>query len=379
MTAPTTPQLHSIVQTNVLYIAFELSKEKWKVAICAGIPDEMLRDTVDADDYEALGRFLFRAQAHFQIDNVLKIYSVYEAGFDGFRIHRALTEAGFTNFVIDPASIEVNRRGRRRKTDKIDVRHLLRKLVAFLHGDRAVFSVCEVPDRQDEDDRRLEREFRTLTDDRTRLLNRAGGLLRLHGLDGSVRKLLEDLDDLTSFDSRPIPLHAEHELARLWIRICGLDEQLEQIKRERKERLAVDDPKSQKAHKIMRLKGVGAQLAWVLTVEMFGWRAFANRRQIGRFVGFDSAPYDTGKATGRTQGISKAGNKWVRAIGYSLVMNWLRWQPESELSQWYQQRYKNASSKDKHKGKVALARKLLVRIWRWVEFDEVPRGVVFSD
>lgn len=358
-----------------VYMAFELADSKWKLGLSRGVGDEIVVREVSARDLAQVSAVLLEYADEKGVNGQMRVRTIYEAGFDSFWLHHRLTDLGILNVVVDAGSIETNRRGRRRKTDRLDVRHLVRKLIQYEMGDTDVFSVCNVPSRQDESDRRLERERQRLSKEKTGHRNRITGLLKLHGLKAKIDDaLFEELDDLVAKDGSRLGYQEKQELRREYTRLKLVEEQLDELDEELEQRIARGDAKSQMVRKLARLKGIGYRLAYGLVAEMFGWREFNNRDEVSSYVGLDSAPYDTGNSSGKSQGISKAGNRWVRAIMHSVALNWLRWQPDSHLSQWYRNKYDGASRSERKKGRVALARKILVRLWKWLESDELPWG-----
>lgn len=380
MTRETTLQDVSSSVGSFLYMGFELSAETWLIALSGGLGEEIVVRSCRAGDIKGLVELVQTAVTKLGISELAGIRSAYEAGFDGFWLHNTLRQAGIDNVVVDSASIESNARGRRRKSDRLDARQIVRKLIQYWLGDNEVWSVCRVPSRQDEDDRRFERERQQLTKERTAQKNRLGGLLKARGVKRAIdKKLIHDLDELVTGDGTPLGKQEKREIRRVYQRWSLADMQLKDLSAELDARIEDKDEKAVMVQSLVRLKGIGTRLAWGLVAELFGWRTFKNRNHLSSYVGLDSAPYDTGRSTGRTQGISKAGNRWVRAIMHSVVVNWLRWQSDSELTQWYRQKYDEVSKSERRKGLVALARKILVRLWRWVEFDEAPRYAEIAD
>ena len=359
-------------QSAVLYMAFDLGKRNWYLAFSTGVGDEIYERQCKARSFPRLFQLINEMAERFGVEEFSAVRSAYEAGFDAFWLHRVLVEEGIENLVVDSASIEGNRRGRRSKSDRIDARQLLRKSIQYWAGDREVFSVCKVPSRGDEDDRRMERDWQTLSGEKTAHTNRMKGLLQALGIFDPPAKVMLNLDTYN------LGAHEKANLRRENARLELVKTQLAELAAERDARLKVDDAKSAKTKKLMRLRGLGARTSWGLVAELFGWRKFDRRDQVTSFIGYDSAPYDTGDSTGRSQGISKAGSRWVRAIVHSLVTNWLLWQPDSDLSRWYEQKYGNANRAERRKGRVALGRKILVCLWRYLERDELPRGAIVA-
>ncbi len=365
---------------EVLYMALELSGSKWRVAFATATCERTPQWSIAAGDLAALARTIERAKAKLGVSASAAVRSVYEAGRDGFWLHHWLEAAGIDNRVIDAASIEVSSARKRRKTDRLDARLLLRKLIAFWGGDRRVFSVVRVPPREVEDLRRLERERERLVSEQTGHKNRIASLLALVGhprerLDG---RLPQRLPQLHQWDGSPLPPRLVAEIEREWARLEQVAQQRRAVEAERR-RLVEDRPDSpalQVVRALTRLKGVGPTSAWVLSQELLGWRTFANRRQVAAVAGLTPAPYDSGQIR-RDQGIDKHGNRRVRAVMIELAWRWLHWQPASALSRWFHQRYgAGASRRQRRIGIVALARRLLVQLWRYIDRGELDTAVV---
>ncbi len=380
MTTDTTLQSEDNPLSNVLYISFELSKKSWKLGFSDGDFEHIKIREISSRDIEQLAKEVRWAEEYFDLAEDYEIRSCYEAGLDGFWLHRVLGDLGIQNIVVDPASIEVRRRKRRRKTDRLDARRLVCQLIRYVGGDTRVWSVCQVPTRQDEDDRRIERELKRLKNERTQHVNRIKGLLSTRGLYMEVNdELIESLDELVGRDRAGLGNQLKREIRREYERIQMVDQHIKAVEKERAHQIKQrrDDEKIKKVKFLEMLHGIGEDSAWLLVMEMFGWRQFDNRGQVGSYSGLTPTPHDTGQSR-REQGICKAGNKWVRGRMVQLAWLWLQYQPDSELSQWYQRRFGDASRRQKRVGIVALARKLLVRLWRFVEDGEVPNGAVLT-
>lgn len=360
----------------VLYMAMELSNSKWRLRFGNGttVHDK----TVEAGDQKGLVEAIERARTRLKVAKGAPVRSCYEAGRDGFWLHRFLQEQGVENLVVDPASIEVNRRQRRAKTDRLDAEKLLLMLLRYhLYGEKTVWKICRVPEAESEDERRPGRELDRLTKERTGHLNRIRGLLVTQGVSG-VKPGRVDLETVKEWDGKPLPPALAAELAREQQRLRLVGEQIRQIEAERNQRLAEPQTASdRKAGKLLELRGVGPVSSWMLAKELFGWREFQNRREVGAVAGLTATPYDSGDSS-RSQGISKSGSPWVRSVCVELAWSWLRFQPQSELSKWFAQRFGGGGKRLRRIGIVALARKLLVALWRYVEQDQLPAGAVLS-
>jgi transposase len=325
MIATTRPE--SSVREATLYVAFELSKKNWKLALSSGFGDAPWLRTVPARDLVAVGRALAAGRPRFGLPPTAPVISCYEAGRDGFWIHRALTQLGVANRVVDSASIEVNRRARRAKTDRLDALKLLRMLVRVCHGEQGVWSEVRVPTVTQEAARHVSRERTALVADQTRVMNQ-------------VQAQINELE-------------TEQEAN---VKAAG----------------ASDDARI----RLIRLHGIGVTGASVLVDEGLVWRGFTNRRQIGGLLGFAPTPYNSGEAA-RDQGISGAGNRRLQAVSIQLAWNWIRWQPGSALTRWYCARF-GTGKRVRRIGIVALARKLLIALWRYATQGVLPKGAVLS-
>ena len=304
-----------------------------------------------------------------------RVLSCYEAGRDGFWLHRYLVAAGIENVVVDAASIEINRRAKRTKTDRLDAGKLVRMLVRYASGERKMWSVVHVPSLEAEDQRQIHREIATLKVDHTRHINRIHGLLAGQGLRMSIQAdFLVHLDELRLWDGTPLPAGLRGRLEQEYACLQFVNEQIAAQEAKRRELLRTStEHYVEQVRQLMRLKGIGEQSAWRYVTEFFAWRAFRNRREVGALAGLAPTPYRSGDEQ-HELGISKAGNRWVRAMAIEIAWIWLQFQPESELSQWYWRRF-GAGSKRIHKmGIVALARKLLIALWRYLESGQLPAG-----
>ncbi|WP_070987223.1 IS110 family transposase [Halofilum ochraceum] len=366
--------------TEVMYMALELSGSKWRAAFATPGDERTPQWSIAAGDLAALARTVERAKAKLGGAAGTVVRSVYEAGRDGFWLHRWLQAQGVDNRVIDAGSIEVNTARKRRKTDRLDARLLLRKLIAFWGGDRRVFSVVEVPPQEVEAVRRLERERERLVGESTGHTNRIRSLLALegHARVAVDRHLRERLAELRRWDGTALPRCLIEEIEREFARLEQVREQRRSVEAEQQRLVeAGDEEVMQVVRTLERVKGVGPGSAWILSLEMLGWRRFANRKQVAALAGLAPTPHASGSSE-REQGIDKHGNRRVRAVMVELAWRWLRWQPHSELSQWFRRRYGGASRRQRRIGIVALARRLLVALWRYVARGELDPDVVLS-
>lgn len=362
-------------EAPTLYLACELGWNTWKLAFTTATAQRPRLITIPARDLDALERQITRARRRLGLPENAKVRSVYEAGRDGFWLHRYLTYRGYQNLVVDPASIEVNRRARRAKSDGLDVVKLLAMLQRYHGGERGLWAVVHVPSPEDEDRRAPQRELMALKAERTEHTNRIKGLLAHLGLALTVdAHFPERLAALRQWDGRPVPEHTTARLLREHERWKLVDAQVRD--RENAQRRAIRDdatPQVAQVRQLLDLKGVGPVGAWMLVREIFGWRQIKNRRQLASLVGLTPTPYQSGTSH-REQGISKAGNRRVRWILVELAWMWLQHQPGSVLSRWYQERFGSGHGRSRKVGIVALARKLLVAFWKYLEFGELPAG-----
>jgi transposase len=358
-----------------LYLAFELSNTKWRLGFTVGLGQNPRERTIAAGDVGALEWEIGRAKERFHLGEETRVLSCYEAGRDGFWLHRYLEQAGHENLVVDSASIEVSRRKRRAKTDGMDVGKLLRMLIRYDNRERKVWSVVRVPSKRAEDQRHLHRELMSLKTERTRYVNRIKGLLVGQGVRMPVKgDFVERLEGVRLWDGRALPEGLRARLEYEFSRYEFTQQQIKELEGRRRALIREGEGESiEKVRQLMRLRGIGVNSAWLLVMEFFGWRQFRNRRQVGSLAGLTPTPHQSGEE-GRELGISKAGNVPIRTMMIEIAWGWLRFQPESELSWWYQERFGRGSKRVRKIGIVALARKLLIALWRYVEYGEVPAG-----
>jgi len=362
---------------QALYMSLELANRKWDLAFTRG--GTIRRRSVKAGDGEGTLLEVSRAKERLGLPADARVVSCYEAGRDGFWIHRFLVNHGIENLVVDAASIEVSRRKRRRKTDRLDAEKLVRLLLRHCGGEEKVWGVARVPSEAEEDERRLHRELDRLKKERTSHRNRIRSLLVLHGIrEMPGRDYRRDLARFRTLEGQALPGALRGELERESERLEMLEEQICSVKAARRARLKEPETAGeQRAAKLIRLRGVGPESSWVLSHEFFGWRRFRNRREVGALSGLAGTPYNSGDSS-RDQGISKAGNKRIRCTMIELSWLWLRFQPESALSKWFWKRFGHGSSRMRRIGIVAVARKLLIAFWKYLEWDEVPAGAVLA-
>jgi transposase len=365
-------------------IAIELSKTSWVVGVQTPLSNKISQYRLMGGDWEGLLELIerVRRQVGRELSRPVEMISCYEAGYDGFWLHRLLTAAGVRNHVLDPASLLVNRRARRAKTDRIDVERMLRALNRYLRGEPDACSVVRVPSAEQEDARRLHRERHRLIQERVQHVNRIKGLCATQGI-YDYEPLRSDrkaqLESLRTGDGRPLPARLEAEIMRELQRLELVLEMIAEIEAERDAIVKEAVPQHLNADKIkalVRLKSIGMEFATTLVGEVL-FRSFDNRRQLGSYVGLTPSPYSSG-STDRDQGISKAGNPKARSTMIELAWMWLRHQPDSALSIWFRKRVGDLKGRPRRIAIVAFARKLLVALWRYLEIGLVPAGAVFK-
>jgi transposase len=368
------------ITTGALFVALELGCEKWVLASVAQAAQKPRFRSLSARNLGAFREEIAKAKARFGLSADAPVFTCYEAGRDGFWLHRALTAMGIHNVVVDASSIEVNRRQKHIKSDPVDAAKLVHMLCRYHAGERKVWSVVNVPNVPDEDGRQLHRGMKDLQRQKTECSNRIKGLLASQGLaapvDANFRTRLEGLRD---WADRPVPPGMRLRLLQEYAVWETLHRQERDVANEQERQLREGDEQSlNQMRRLMGLKAVGARTAWILVKELFSWRQIKNGKQLGALVGLTPVPFDSGKSQ-RDQGISKAGNKHVRALMVELAWLWLRWQPTSALSQWYEKRFAQGNKRSRKVGIVALARKLLIALWRFVEQGELPEGAQEKD
>ena len=378
-TTAATRAFQSTAAAPVLHLAFELGQAKWKLGFTTGLGQRPRERTIAARDLRVLAQEMHRAKARFGLPAEARVVSCYEAGREGFWLHRWLVAQGVASHVVDSASIEVNRRKRRAKSDRLDVGKLLYQLVRYLAGERKVWSVVRVPTVAEEDQRQLHRELLTAKRDRARVTNRMKGLLANQGVVLEVDAgFLGELAVVALWDGSALPPGLRARLEREWAKVALLTGQIRQLEGERAEAIRTDPaPAVALVRQLLRVRGIGVNSAWLYVMEFFGWRGFRNRREVGGLAGLTPTPYQSGEVS-REQGIAKAGNRYIRAMAIEIAWGWLRFQPESALSRWYQERFGQGSSRIRRIGIVALARRLLVELWRYLETGMVPEGAVLT-
>lgn len=358
---------------STLYVAFELGKKHWKLAMTSGFGVAPWVRTVCAGDLTAVERDLRLGRVRFGLPAQAAVVSCYEAGRDGFWIHRALTRMGIANRVVDSASIEVSRRARRAKTDRLDALKLVHMLIRVCLGERQVWREVHVPTVADEAARQVSRERTVLKQSQTRAINQMRGWLTTWGAALPSRRRADWWTTVRDWAGAALPAQVQARLARAHEQLALLEVQIATLDAQQHAAAtaAVD---ASPLRQLVRLKGVAATSASVLLDEGLVWRAFRNRREVGGFLGFTPTPYDSGDAV-HEQGISRAGNKRLQVIAIQLAWTWVRWQPQSALTRWFRDRF-GLGKRARRIGIVAVARKLTIALWRYVTSGTVPEGAI---
>jgi len=364
----------------VLYLAFELGWDSWKLAFATGPGPAPRQREMPARDVSRLLLEIAEAKRRLRLPADCPVVSCYEAGRDSFWLHRCLAAHGVQNLIVDSASIEVNRRQRRAKSDDLDVAKLLSMLLRYAGGETKVWSVVQVPTPEEEDARQLHRELITLSHQATEHTNRIKGLLAGFGLVIEIdRHFPKKLKELRQWDGTLVPPALQQRLRCEFERLQVVNRQARRLQQQRvKEVRMKKSPAVQQVRKLLGLKGIGIGSSWLYVHEFFAWRKFKNRKEVGSLAGLTPTPYASGQID-HEQGISKAGNKLMRWMAVEIAWNWLRYQPDSELSRWYYARFGRGSSRQRRIGIVALARKLLVQLWKYLETSVPPAGAQLAD
>ena len=368
---------------GTIFIAIELSQKTWLVTLHSPDKDRISRHRLEGGNHAELLALIdrIRERAARALGGVPAVVSCYEAGYDGFWLHRLLLAAGIANYVFDPASIAVDQRARRVKTDRIDGEKMLRTLMAYLRGEPQVVRIVRVPSAEQEDARRASRERDRLIKEQTAHTNRIKALLRLLGMavgNPRRRNWLSWLATQRDWQGQAVPPQMLSELRHEHARLMLVRERLDALAKTP----AQADPSpaaaqmAERSELLLRLKCLGSAFATTLTHEVF-YKDFHNRREVGSYFGLTPSPWQSG-GIDRDQGISKAGNPRARAKAIELAWLWLRHQPESALSRWFNSRTANAGKRVRRIAIVALARKLIVALWRYLTTGLVPAGATLK-
>lgn len=364
---------------TTIHAAIELSLSSWLVAARVPGTEKLRLHRIEGGDVKALLTLIddLRLRASAKLGQSVDVACCFEAGRDGFWLHRVLTAHDVATYVLEPTSILVNRRARRAKTDRLDAEGMLRVLAAWLGGDRQVCSMVHVPTHEEEDAKRPHREREHLVQDKLRIENRIQALLFTQGIRGrpSLRSWERDIAELRTGDGRMLPPLLRAELDRLRRRLVLTLELIREVEAERTEALTAtaSDAMTQKITALQRIHGIGANFATMLMREVL-YRSFANRRQLASYVGIAPMPYQSG-GVDRDRSISRAGNPRARTTLIQLAWLWLRYQPDSALATWFRERVGTLQGRTRRIAIVAMARKLLIALWRYVETGVIPDGV----
>ena len=367
----------AISNKQSIYAALELSKNSWLLAIQVPGRDNPSLHPIKGGDADGLMAKLDAARKRVAkvTGQTPKVTLCYEAGYDGFWLARFLEQRGIECLVMEPASLQVNRRARRVKTDRIDVERILHTLIAWCRGERHACSMVVLPSVDEEDLRRSHRERDRLIRERTAHINRIKGLLFGQGIRGiNVKSRYKTLKPaaLVTGDGRPLPERLGREITREIERLALVQAQLVEIEHERDKAPTSCEATERKRHQLLCLKGMGPALSSTLTREVY-YRQFANRRQVASYIGITPSAYDSGDGH-RSQGISKAGNRLARVAMVEAAWLWLRHQPDSALTQWFHDRTQGQKGRIRRVMIVALARKLAIALWRYLETGLIPEG-----
>jgi transposase len=349
---------------RTLHLAFDLGNRVWKLAFATTIAHAPRLRTIPARDLAQLAVEIAAAKARFGLPADAPVVTCYEAGRDGFWLHRALTTHGLTSHIVDSASISQNRRARRAKSDRLDATALVRLLLRHHAGERGVWSVVHVPSVEEEDRRHLHRELFTLTRQRARQVTRIKGLLALHGIVlAKPRGVPARQPELRDWCGAPLPPTLAARVTREWARLRAVQRDVVALLAARRQMLAspeaARDPLLRQVEQLRALRGIGEVSAWLYATEFFSWRAFRNRRQVAGLAGLTPTMRASGDRE-QEQGISKAGNARIRALAVELAWSGVRRQPTSALTRWFRERFAAGGGRLRRIGIVAVARKLLI-------------------
>lgn len=359
-----------------IYVAVELSLKSWLVVLYRPDRDRLSRHKLATNDADGLVDLIWRVrdQVAVRIGRPATVATCYEASYDGFWLHRRLAAAGIENLVIDPSSLTVERRARRAKTDRIDGERMVRALMAHRRGEPRVLRAVRVPSPDQEDARRQTRERERLIKEQTAHLNRLKGLLRTLGLAAGQpgrRDWPERLSELRDWQGAPVPPHLRAELEREHARLMLVHAQIRALAAQ-----SVAPETAVRARQLSQLRGIGPVFATTLANELW-WKNFRNRREVAAYCGLTPTPWQSGD-TAYDQGISKAGNRRARTVAVELAWLWLRHQPDSALSRWFHAQVAARGGRGRRIAIVALARKLVIALWRFLTTGLVPSDAVLK-
>lgn len=388
----TNPQSQVNVQQPALHMALELSATKWKLAFSDSLGRNPRIRTIEAGDLGQLQAELTAAKKSFRLDSEAAVVSCYEAGRDAFWVHRCLVAMGIESHIVEPASIQVSRKARRAKTDRLDAVGIVKALLRWRVGDKMACRMIRIPTAEAEDARNLHREMVAIKKEKTAHTNRIKSLLAAQGISGVVidRDFKSYLEEVHSADGRRLLSGLKARLSREFDRLAVAVEQIRQLQMQQAEMLRLAaaeigrvEPSERKssrlaqiAYQLHELSGIGVVTSCTLAAEIFAWRDIQNRRQLGALAGLVPTPHSSGSEE-KELGISKAGRGELRTLLIEIAWGWLSFQPQSELARWYQARFGDGTARNRKRGIVALARKLLVALGRYLRTGAVPEGAVF--
>lgn len=369
----------SSAPTTTLYLAFELGSTKWMLGFTTSPAQRPRLRAIAARDLNALGREVVAAKERFRLAPTTPVQSCYEAGREGFWLHRWLEATGIANIVVDSSSIEVNRRARRAKTDRLDAGRLLQLLMRWAHGERRMWSVVHIPTREAEGQRQLTREITTVKEDRKRVRNRIQALLATQGIVVPLGvAFAQQVSTLRTGDGEALPAAWVARLTREWTHLAAIEDRLTVLADARAQAIQTGtDRVATVARQLCTLRGIAETSAAVFSTELLATRTFANRRQLGALLGLVPVPYRSDQRV-QDQGISKASRADLRRVAIEVSWGWIRWQPASALTQWFQARFGPSGGRSRRVGIVAVARKLMIALWQFVTQGVVPPGAVLK-
>lgn len=369
----------SSASVATLFMALDLGSTSWKVAFAIGVGHAPRVVTVPAGALAHLFTQITKARTRFGVPTTAPVRSCYEAGRDGFWLHRALVAQGIDNVVVNPSTLTDTRRRGLAKTNRLDATGLLTHLLRASSGDRRDWRVVHVPSVEAEATRQLQREWDTVRTDRQRVRNRLQGLLQTQGVRLPLRGAdwPERLAAVRLWDGTPVPAALQARLRREWEQLQALDARRAALQAERRAQGRTGaGVVAEQMRRLVRLRGIGEISALTLSAELFAWRQFTSGKQVAAVVGLTPTPARSDQQV-REQGISRRGNGCVRAMSLELAWAWLRWQPDSALTQWFHARFGH-HGRARRIGIVAVARKLLIALWRFVDHGVVPEGAVLT-
>lgn len=373
----TTQSVNGNNNRSVLYMALELGDKKWKLGFSNGSKQRL--KTVEALNTKQVLEEISKAKEKLGLAKDSPVISCYEAGWEGFWLARWLESEGIVNYVLDSSAIEVTRKAKQTKTDRVDVEKLLSLLMRYCNGEKKAIRIVRVPTPAEEDRRQLDRERDCLVKERGRHWVRIKSLLRSQGLRVEQARNFEDqLERMRCWNGDPVGAELKERLVRECQRHEQVDQQIRYLEKKQKDLVrALGNHAHKQIAQLMLLKSVGYQSSWRLVMEFFSWRKFKNRRELASLAGLTPTPSDSGESK-REQGISKSGNRRVRTLLIELSWLWVRNQPNSALTIWFEKRFGKGGKRHRRVGIVAVARKLLIELWRYLETGVIPEGAILK-